>query len=44
VIETGFPTTTGGGYPLALIPGFAVPSSIMLHSLSLRQLWRRGRA
>lgn len=29
-----------GTYPLALIPAFAVPSSILLHALSLRQLRR----
>ena len=28
-------------YPLAMIPAFAVPSSIVLHALSLRQLRRR---
>lgn len=35
---------TGGTYPTVLIPAFAVPSSILLHALSLRQLRRRGRA
>ena len=44
VIETGFASATGGFYPAAMIPAFAVPSSIMLHTLSLRQLWRRGQA
>jgi hypothetical protein len=44
VIETGFASATGGLYPVAMIPAFAVPSSIMLHTLSLRQLWRRGHA
>lgn len=29
-----------GNYPLVLIPAFAVPSSILLHALSLRQLKR----
>jgi hypothetical protein len=29
-------------YPLVLIPAFAVPSSILLHALSLRQLRRRA--
>ena len=29
-------------YPLVLIPAFAVPSSILLHALSLRQLRRQG--
>lgn len=32
-----------GAYPDVLTPGFVVPSSILLHALSLRQLWRRGR-
>ena len=35
---------TGGTYPTVLIPAFAVPSSILLHALSLRQLRRRDRA
>jgi hypothetical protein len=44
VIDTGFASATGGAYPVVLIPAFAVPSAIMLHALSLRQLWRRGHA
>jgi len=28
-------------FPTVMIPAFAVPSSILLHALSLRQLWRR---
>jgi hypothetical protein len=32
-----------GAYPNVLIPAFVVPSSILLHALSLRQLRRRGR-
>jgi hypothetical protein len=36
------PSIGAGTYPLVLIPTFAVPSSIMLHALSLRQLRRRG--
>jgi hypothetical protein len=44
VIETGFASATGGLYPTVLIPAFAVPSAIMLHALSLRQLWRRSGA
>jgi hypothetical protein len=32
------------GYPNVLTPAFVVPSSILLHALSLRQLRRRGRA
>jgi hypothetical protein len=30
-----------GMFPMVMIPTFAVPSSILLHALSLRQLWRR---
>jgi hypothetical protein len=33
-----------GDYPNVLTPAFVVPSSILLHALSLRQLYRRGRA
>ncbi len=33
-----------GGYPGVLTPAFVVPSSILLHALSLRQLRRRQRA
>ena len=33
-----------GAYPFVLTPAFVVPSSILLHALSLRQLLRRGRA
>jgi hypothetical protein len=44
LIETGFPSATGGNYPTVLIPAFAVPSSILLHALSLRQLYRRSKA
>jgi hypothetical protein len=36
------PTIGAGTYPLVLIPTFAVPSSIILHALSLRQLYRIG--
>ena len=32
-----------GAYPDVLTPAFVVPSSILLHALSLRQLLRRGR-
>jgi hypothetical protein len=34
--------TTIGIYPNVMIPTFAVPSSILLHALSLRQLYRRA--
>jgi hypothetical protein len=33
-----------GNYPNVLTPAFVVPSSILLHALSLRQLYRRSRA
>jgi hypothetical protein len=29
-----------GSFPTVMIPAFAVPSSILLHALSLRQLRR----
>jgi hypothetical protein len=32
-----------GDYPNVLTPAFVVPSSVLLHALSLRQLYRRGR-
>ena len=32
-----------GIYPNVMVPAFAVPSSILLHVLSLRQLRRRSR-
>src|SRR5207302_1651356 len=31
-----------GGYPTVMIPAFAVPRSILIHALSLRQLLRAG--
>ncbi len=34
--------TTIGFYPVVLIPAFAVPLSLLLHALSLRQLRRRS--
>ncbi|MER9866317.1 hypothetical protein NKJ35_03780 [Mesorhizobium sp. M0136] len=33
-----------GAYPDVLTPAFMVPCSILLHTLSLRQLIRRSRA
>ncbi|HEY1458607.1 MAG TPA: MFS transporter, partial [Casimicrobiaceae bacterium] len=33
-----------GAYPDVLTPAFVVPSSILLHALSLRQLSRRSKA
>jgi hypothetical protein len=37
------PNTGLGLYPTVLTPAFAVPSSILLHVLSLRQLRRAAR-
>jgi hypothetical protein len=37
------PSIGVGGYPNVLTPAFVVPSSILLHALSLRQLRRRSR-
>ena len=44
LIETGFASATGGSYPTVLIPALGVPTAILLHTVSLRQLWRRNRA
>jgi len=38
------PASFAGTYPIVLIPAFAVPSWILLHALSIRQLRRMGRA
>jgi hypothetical protein len=35
------PSIGAGAYPNVLTPAFVVPSSILLHALSLRQLGRR---
>lgn len=35
------PNLTTGTYPTAIIPAFTVPTSLVLHALSLRQLLRR---
>jgi len=43
LIVPSIPNATSGIYPTILIPAFAVPSSILLHALSLRQLRRRSR-
>jgi hypothetical protein len=43
VIVPSIPNTGVGLYPTVLIPAFAVPSSILLHVLSLRQLRRASR-
>jgi hypothetical protein len=42
-IVPSIPNTGVGLYPTVLIPAFAVPSSILLHVLSLRQLRRARR-
>jgi len=42
LIVPNIPNATTGVYPNVLTPAFAVPSSILLHVLSLRQLRRRG--
>jgi hypothetical protein len=44
LIETGVASVTGGLYPAVMIPAFGVPTWIILHALSLRQLSRRNRA
>ena len=43
LIVPSIPNAAGGLYPNVMIPAFAVPSSILLHVLSLRQLRRRSR-
>lgn len=43
VIVPSIPNTANSVYPAVLTPAFAVPSSILLHVLSLRQLRRRAR-
>ena len=42
LIVPSIPNSTAGVYPNVMIPAFAVPSSILLHALSLRQLRRRN--
>jgi len=37
------PASLAGTYPIVLVPAFAVPSSILLHALSIRQLRRIAR-
>jgi hypothetical protein len=37
------PNVQLGSFPTVMIPAFAVPSSILLHALSLRQLRRLAR-
>ena len=43
VIVPDRPNAGLGTFPTVMIPAFAVPSSILLHALSLRQLMRLGR-
>jgi hypothetical protein len=43
LIHTSIVNTVTGSYPGVMVPAFIVPSSILLHALSLRQLRRRGR-
>jgi hypothetical protein len=43
VIVPERPNAQLGTFPTVMIPAFAVPSSILLHALSLRQLRRQGR-
>ena len=43
LIVPAVPNLQLGTYPTVLVPAFAVPSSILLHALSLRQLRRRMR-
>ena len=44
LIVPDVPSIDAGAYPGVLTPAFVVPSSILLHALSLRQLRRRTRA
>jgi hypothetical protein len=41
LIVPNLPSIGAGAYPNVLTPAFVVPSSILLHALSLRQLRRR---
>ena len=42
LIVPSVPSVGAGAYPSVLTPAFVVPTSILLHALSLRQLRRRG--
>ncbi|MCG5078658.1 MFS transporter [Paraburkholderia tagetis] len=44
LIVPNVPTINAGLYPYVLTPAFVVPSSILLHALSLRQLIRQSAA
>jgi hypothetical protein len=43
LIVPNVPSIGAGAYPDVLTPAFVIPSSILLHALSLRQLRRRSR-
>jgi hypothetical protein len=43
ILGLDIPASLAGTYPAVLIPAFAVPSSILLHALSIRQLRRIAR-
>jgi hypothetical protein len=43
LIVPNLPSIGAGAFPAVLTPAFVVPSSILLHALSLRQLVRRAR-
>ena len=43
IFNIGGPASPIGSYPTVMIPAFAVPSSILLHVLSVRQLLRMGK-
>jgi hypothetical protein len=42
LLSSGQPNTLLGAYPAVMIPAFIVPSSILLHALSIRQLRRKA--
>lgn len=44
LIAPDLPSLNAGTWPYVLTPAFVVPSSILLHALSLRQLFRRRAA
>jgi hypothetical protein len=43
VLALAHPNALVGTFPTVMIPAFAVPTSILLHALSIRQLVRLGR-
>jgi hypothetical protein len=44
IFNIGGPASPIGSYPTVMIPAFAVPSSILLHVVSIRQLVRMGKS